>query len=241
MSDRLKVWGAGIVAIALAMAMVVVAQAAEPAPQLTYSKSVASSNHYIEWTLEVTNSGDADSDSQTVQDTLPAGADWYIADSNIRCELNPSSIAGRLKLDCAEFIVPKVDLDGVDTAGHRYVIIAGVVDECGIYTNRGVFTGGIQREASINIACPATPTPVPTSTPQPTATPTTPIQNAATPTATTTRFVPLPPNTGNSSMEDPAGKKLADTLLIGALIGVTIIVGMSASTVIYRRVKARGG
>ena len=77
----------------------------EPTPRLTYAKVATVDNHYVEWTLSVTNSGDADSGSQTIQDTLPTGSDWVIVKDTIGCELVPSLGAGRVKLDCSPFIV----------------------------------------------------------------------------------------------------------------------------------------
>lgn len=196
----------------------------EPAPRLTYSKSAAVDGHYVEWTISVTNSGDADSNSQTVQDTLPTGSDWVIVKDTIGCELVPSLTPGRVKLDCNRFIVPKRDLTGVDTDGIKFVTIGGIVDKCGEYSNAALFNFVIVRATVINIPCPATPTPIP-ATPTPTMGITTtntpnPTQPTSTPTSTPTmRIVPLPPNTGNYKSE-PQGVAVGtyDIVLVSSVL-----------------------
>lgn len=216
---RLAVFWAAL--FALAPLAVLIAHAAEPAPVLTYSKSAAVDGSYIEWTLAVSNSGDADSNSQTVQDTLPAGADWAIVEDTIGCELGPSALANRLKLSCDKFIVPKRDLEGVDTDGLRFVTIGGIVDECGSYSNTAQFNFAILRSTTVSIACPATPTPIPsaTATPVPTVT-TGPVElPTATPTKTAVPSkTPLPPNTGTGPVDAADSPKNELTAFVVALL-----------------------
>ena len=236
---KLLTW---VVAPLAALTLIAIAYAADPAPVLTYSNTAAVDGSYIEWTLAVTNSGDADSESQTVQDTLPSGADWAIVKDTIGCELGPSATAGKLKLSCDKFIVPKKNLEGVDTDGLRFVTVGGIVDRCGVYLNTAQFNFAILRSTAVSIACPATPTPVPTNTPTaPTAT-STPVPTVTTgpvelPTPTKTAIpsssvIPLAPRTGGGPA--PAGessKWLFAVLGLGALA-----FGVGGATV-ARRVK----
>ena len=231
---RLSVFWAAL--SALAPFAVLIAYAADPAPVLTYSKSAAVDGSYIEWKLAVSNSGDADSESQTAQDTLPSGADWAIVEDTIGCELGPSSLANRLKLSCDKFIVPKKNLEGVDTDGLRFVTVGGIVDRCGVYLNTAQFNFAILRSTAVSIACPATPTPVAvTSTPVPAVT-TGPVE-LPTPTPTKTAIpsssvIPLAPRTGGGPA--PAGESsewLFAVLGLGALA-----FGVGGATV-ARRVK----
>lgn len=204
-------WLIAIVA-AFALFMVVSVRAAEPAPILTYSNTASVDAHYVEFTLAVSNAGDADSNSQTVQTTLPARADWAIVEDTIGCSLAPSLLPNRTKLDCQPFIVPKRDLSGVDTDGLRFVTIGGIVDQCGDVSDAALFNLAIIRATTVSIACPATPTPVPTSPPVtsttgpvelPTVTPTATLAptKTAVPGASST---PKPPATGTGPADQRA-------------------------------------
>ena len=211
--------------------------AAEPTAVLSYSKSSTVTGNYVTWTLAVSNSGNSDSEEQSVTDTLPAGADWSIVANNISCDLTQSALANRLKLSCDKFIVPKRDLEGVDTDGLRFVTIGGIVDKCGDYLNTAQFNFAILRSTAVSIACPATPTPVPTNTPTaPTAT-STPVPVVTTgpvelPTLTPTKtaipsssVIPRPPNTGSGP--GPAGESSGADWLFAVLglgaMGFTIV------------------
>ena len=237
---RLSVFWAAL--SALAPFAVLIAYAADPAPVLTYSKTAAVDGSYIEWTLAVTNSGDADSESQTVQDTLPSGADWAIVEDTIGCELGPSSLANRLKLSCDKFIVPKRDLEGVDTDGLRFVTIGGIVDKCGDYLNTAQFNFAILRSTAVSIACPATPVPptapAVTSTPVPTVT-TGPVE-LPTPTKTaipSSSVIPRPPNTGSGPVDvaDSSGGQL--TAFVVVLVSLGVGVALFAIPLSYTRVR----
>lgn len=209
----------------------------EPAAKLSYAKYVYVDSHYVQWTLSVTNSGNKDSNSQTIQDTLPAGADWTIVEGNINCELISSSIAGRVKLSCDPFTVSKRQLNETKddfVNGNRFIVISGVVDTCGVYTNTAVFNFISVRTATADVVCPATPTPVPTmtptqipatNTPNPTITPTPTISNPPTqiPTAT---FIPKPPNTGNTQInnsESPVGLFVVFAILASLSTGTLFL------------------
>lgn len=216
--------------------------AAEPAPVLTYSKSAAVDDHYIEWTLAVSNAGDADSNSQTVQDTLPAGADWAIVEDSIGCELVPSATAGKLKVSCDKFIVPARDLEGVDTDGLRFVTIGGIVEACGDYSNTAQFNFAILRSTTVTVACPATPTPVPTvaTTPAPTVT-TGPVElPTATPTKTAAAIpstTPKPPNTGTGPLEVADSPRNQLTAFVVFLLCLGAGVALFAVPLSYTKVR----
>lgn len=188
-----------------------------PAPKLTYGKFAQVSGHEVTWTLFVENSGNSQSEEISIVDTLPAGADWFILDSDVKCDLGPSSFEGRSQLTCDDFIVEKRHLNEAEDDfenGSATVTVYGVVDKCGDYVNTAVFLTPLPvvRSATAPIACPATPTPSPTPSPTPvpsTPTPTmTPAASATTvaPTSTpTARNVPLPPNTGDSPSHPGGG------------------------------------
>ena len=242
---RLAVFWVALFALA-PLTLIAIAYAADPAPVLTYSKTAAVDGSYIEWTLAVTNSGDADSESQTVQDTLPSGADWAIVEDTIGCELGPSSLANRLKLSCDKFIVPKRDLEGVDTDGLRFVTIGGIVDKCGDYLNTAQFNFAILRSTAVSIACPATPTPVPTNTPTaPTAT-STPVPTvttgpvelpAPTKTAAVPSNVPKPPNTGSGPVDVAASPSNQLSAFSVALLAMGVGLVLFAIPLSYTRVR----
>lgn len=244
MTKVLKLLGGGVLAALLALLAVAV-YAAEPAPKLTFSNSAAVDGHYVEFTLAVTNAGDADSNSQTVQDTLPAGADWAIVNDTIACSLAPSLLPNRTKLDCAPFIVPKRDLSGVDTDGLKFVTIGGVVDQCGDISNAALFNLATVRVTTVSIACPATPTPIPTappvtsttgpvelptSTPTPTVAPT----KTAVPGASST---PKPPNTGTGPVSEQAAR--ADQLNAVAVVLISLGFGVALFAIPLAYTKAR--
>lgn len=235
------------VLVALAPLAVLIAHAAEPAPILTFSNSASVDGHYVEFTLAVSNAGDADSNSQTVQDTLPAGADWAIVEDTIGCSLAPSLLPNRTKLDCQPFIVPKRDLSGVDTDGLKFVTIGGILDQCGDVSNAALFNLATIRATTVSIACPATPTPVPTSPPVssttrpvelPTSTPTATLAptKTAVPGASST---PKPPNTGTGPAEQRAARD--DRLSAAAvfLIALTFGVALFAIPLAYTKASRR--
>lgn len=213
----------------------------EPAPILTYEKSADVEGNLIIWTLSVTNSGDADSNSQTVQDTLPAGVDWYILEDNINCSLVPSITDGRLRLGCDPFIVPKRDLSGEDTDGYRFVTIFGYASQCGFYNNAAQFNVFTVRLASALVPCPDMVTPVPpTSTPvtviPATETPT-PVSTVTTPVPTSTpkiipSITPKPPATGNGISTPPDSDSFYALAVMVLGLG---ILGMYVSWKQYKR------
>ena len=238
---RLSVFWAALFALA-PFAVLIVHAAESPAPILTYSKSAAVTGNYVTWTLAVSNSGDADSESQTVQDTMPSGADWAIVEDTIGCELGPSSLANRLKLSCDKFIVPKKNLEGVDTDGLRFVTIGGIVDECGVYLNTAQFNFAILRSTAVSIACPATPVPptapAVTSTPVPTVT-TGPVE-LPTPTKTaipSSSVIPRPPNTGSGPVDVADSPENQLTAFVVALVSLGVGVALFAIPLSYTRVR----
>jgi len=235
----LKLLGGGVLAALLALAAVAV-YAAEPAPKLTFSNTAAVDGHYVEFTLAVTNAGDADSNSQTVQDTLPAGADWAIVKDTIGCSLAPSLLQGRTKLDCDPFIVPKRNLDGVDTDGLKFVTIGGIVDGCGDISNAALFNLATVRVTTVSIACPATPTP--TATAPPITATTGPVElPLATPTKTAIpSTTPKPPNTGTGPVDvadSPKNQLTAFVVFLLALGGGVAVFAIPLSYTKVRRVK----
>lgn len=214
----------------------------EPAPKLAYSKlpgPAVSVGGVISFTITVTNSGNADSGSQTMVDTLPAGVDWQIATDSFGCSLGPSAIEGRRLLSCGPVIVEKRHINdaGDDFEnGAASVTVRGVAFSCGPYFNVALFNGLNPVASTAQVLCPETPTPTPTQ-PPPTSTPTAPPAATATPTqvpptATPTRFVPLPPSTGNTgpgTADAPASPNYAALLAL-----MLIIPGLGiASTVWY--------
>lgn len=191
-----------------------------PAPRLTYEKSTGGDvdiGGLIGFAISVTNTGNADSSPQTVQDTLPGNVDWWIASDTWGCQLSPSTLPGRLVLRCDPVVVAKRHLneradDFVN--GSASVTIIGQAFQCGPYFNVAVFNGALPSAPAIaHVRCPATPTPspTPTSTPTPTATappatstpaptatqpPPTPTEPIATPTRAA---IPGAPRTGNTT------------------------------------------
>lgn len=201
-----------------------------PSPIMTYSKFSQAGENYIAWILVAQNSGNADSDSQTVQDTLPAGADWTITQDGIGCELVPSLLPNRVKLSCNPFIVQKrhINAEGSNFVnGSRSVIIGGVVDKCGDYNNVAIFNFLTIRQNTATVDCPATPTPTtPITTPEPT----TPVPTSTQPISTPTpRITPLPPNTGNA---EPAGVRdgTYDIIFISSILILTGLIVASYSS-----------
>lgn len=242
---RAVAWLIAIVA-GLALLTISIAAAAEPAPILTYSNVATVDGHYVEFTAAVSNAGDADSNSQTVQDTLPSGADWAIVEDTIGCSLAPSLLPNRTKLDCDPFIVPKRNLDGVDTDGLKFVTLGGIVDGCGDISNAALFNLAIVRVTTVSIACPATPTPLatvsPTATSGPVELPTlTPTATIA-PTKTTVpgaSSTPKPPNTGTGPADQRAVRDDRLTAALVFLIALTAGVALMAIPLSYTRVRRR--
>jgi uncharacterized repeat protein (TIGR01451 family) len=242
---------AWLIAIVAAFALfAVIAHAAEPAPALTYSNSAAVDGHYVEFTLAVSNAGDADSNSQTVQDTLPAGADWAIVEDTIGCSLAPSLLPNRTKLDCQPFIVPARDLSGVDTDGLKFVTIGGIVDDCGDVSNAVLFNLATVRVTTVSIACPATPTLPPSATATPPATVTSgPVElptSTPTPTIAPTKTsvpgassTPKPPNTGTGPADQRAVRDDRLTAALVFLIALTAGVALLAVPLTYTRSRRR--
>lgn len=205
------------------------AQTPTPVANMQYVKSAQVDGYLITWTLQASNSGNADSTSQTVQDTLPAGADWVISTDDIGCNLYDSSIPGRLKLECDPFIVQKRHLNATEDDflnGLRTVRVSGVVDKCGIYTNTALFNTLTIRSTTVIVPCPAIITATPTMSPTPITTPepTTPVPTATQPISTPTpRIVPLPPNTGNT---EPAGVRdgTYDVIMVSAMLILSALI-----------------
>ncbi|MCC6959440.1 MAG: hypothetical protein IT301_06295 [Dehalococcoidia bacterium] len=226
-----------------------VATAAEPSAVLSFSNTAAVDGHYVEFSISVSNSGDADSGSQTVQSTLPAGADWAIVEDTIGCSLAPSLLQGRTKLDCDPFIVPKRDLDGVDTDGLKFVTIGGVVDQCGDISNAALFNLATIRSTTVNIPCPATPTPIPTATAPPITATTGPVElPTSTPTATIApaktavpgaSTTPRPPNTGTGPADQRAVRDDRLSAALVFLIALTAGVALLAVPLSYTRSRRR--
>lgn len=232
-------WLIAIIA-AFALFTVIAAHAAEPAPALTFSNVATVDGHYVEFTAAISNSGDADSSSQTVQSTLPAGSDWAIVEDTIGCSLAPSLLQGRTKLDCDPFIVPARDLSGVDTDGLRFVTIGGIVDNCGDVSNAVLFNLATVRVTTVSIACPATPTLPPSATATPPATVTSgPVElptSTPTPTATKTAATgasstPKPPATGDSQAGEGGGFGIVEA----SFVLIAVAMALAVVTVLTRK------
>ena len=209
-------------AIILGLAWISVAQAVtptptpEPAAKLTYTKTAGDAvdiGGLIEFTISITNSGNLDSNSQTVYDTLPGGVDWWIVEDSWGCELSASNIAGRTLLSCEPAIVERRHLNATEddfVNGKVSVTVVGQAFQCGPYFNVAVFNRVLPSNPAIAmVRCPATPTPIPsTNTPTPTSTTvvtrvptTTPVPTLTQPISTpTSAFIPGPPKTGNSEV-----------------------------------------
>lgn len=182
---------------------------ATPAPKLSFGKTGTADTDIggiVGFTISVTNSGNADSESQTMQDTLPGGVDWWIAADSWGCTLAPSVTAGRTVLRCGPAVAVKRHLNATAddfVNGSLSVTVFGQAFQCGAYFNVAVFNGQIpSNPAIVNVRCPVTPTPAATSTPIPTQT-AQPTQVPPEPTKVPqkpepSRPAPKPPTTGNS-------------------------------------------
>lgn len=214
-----------------------------PVPNLSFSKSAVDSvpGGTVAYTLAVTNSGSADSNSQTIQDDLPAGFEWFLGESTMKCSLDTED--GAQVLHCGPFVVEQRHLN--ETAsdfvnGLAFVTVYAEAQACGSWPNTALLrddeTGKVTSStlAILDVTCPTpTPTPVtptatPTSPPAATATPTFPATPAiivVTATPTPFRIVPLPPNTGTGpgtdGVQDGAGITFY-TVLLG-LFGLGIL------------------
>lgn len=255
MSKRLAGMLTGLVA---ALILVAVAFAAtptptpEPAPRLTYSKVAGPDvdvGGLISFTISVTNSGNADSGSQTAQDTLPGALDWFIGADTWGCALSPSSTVGRTVLRCEPAIAVARHLnenrdDFIN--GSVSVTVVAQAQTCGVFANFAVIDGSVPVSAFATVRCPVTPTPTAT-VPPPTATPT-PIATAtAPPTATPAteeptvvprpRVTPAPPNTGSGSDPTTLGADWRGfpALLVFLGFGVGILAFLWAGYVVIRR------
>lgn len=241
-------------AIVIAFAAISVAYAttptAEPKPNLAYTKVAgldAEPGGIITYHISVINSGNADSNSQTMFDTLPAGIDYWIVQDNWGCELAPSSIQGRTVLRCRGAIVEKRHLNETKddfVNGAIYVQVAGQAWQCGTYPNVAIFNGIQPSNVAVaNVKCPATPTPVPpTPTPVP-PTPVatqTPVQTAVPtqvppePTKTVQLPAPKPPTTGNTRTGVPDS---GNGWPLGAIV-VAVFFGTGATLFLWGRNKA---
>lgn len=203
-----------------------------------------------------------DEDSQTaevhytprgafVQDFLPEG-NWFILSAYAYNDSDSTPKALECEADADILIcdippLPGQHLNKLETAfvnGYAQIVIYGVLDRCGEVKNTALFVGAslVPKQASDTAAfpCPVTPTPIPqpTSTPTAAASPTVPppatiIVVTATP--TNTRFVPKPPNTGDSapsSTTTTGGDQ--PYVLYGILAFAAIAFGLS-STIMARR------
>lgn len=221
-----------------------------PAPILTYSKVAGADapiGGLIGYTISITNSGNASSTSQTMQDTLPGGVDWFIASDGWGCSLSPSTLTGRVILRCESIIVGPRQLNAAKDAfvnGYVSVTVVGQAFVCGPYFNTAIFNGLFPASAVASVTCPVTPTPTPqppTPTPIPptptaTSTPIPPTATAEPPTATqppatSTRppgRAPGPPNTGDSQPSEDTAPYLV--LLSGLLLaaGVSTVLAVKA-------------
>ena len=205
----------------------------EPSPKLTYSKIAGPAvpvGGLVTFTVSVVNSGNADSNAQAMQDTLPAGIDWQIATDTFGCSLGPSAIVGRTLLSCGPVIVEQRHINKTQDDfenGVASVTVVGIANVCGPLFNVALFNGFNPVAATADVLC---PTPVPTATPTQTPVPSTPTPTATQPppTATPTQFVPtatptqriapLPPNTGNSDGGKPGTDVAYGLLVVGALL-----------------------
>ena len=208
-----------------------------PAAKLAFSKVATAETDIggiIGYAISVTNSGNADSNSQTMIDTLPAGVDWYIAADSWGCTLAPSVTLGRTVLRCGPAIAEKRHLNDAQddfVNGSLAVTVFGQAYQCGAYFNVAVFNGQMPSAPAIAyVKCPATPTPVPatpTPTSVPTATPPAPTATVAPPTPTAPAVVPAPPKTGNTGSGVPSegnGFPWAFIAIGGCLTAGTVIV-----------------
>ena len=215
------------------------AMAVDPTPTvapkavLSYNKTASPETEIggiISYTLSVTNTGNADSNSQTMVDTLPGGVDWWIASDSWGCSLAPSSTVGRTVLRCGGAVVQKRHLNdaGDDFInGVISVTIFGQAYQCGSYFNTAVFNGQVPSAPAIAyVKCPATPTATATPIP-PTTTPTV-VAPTQTPqivyveVTPTPKPIPLAPKTGNSQQASNSGIDWG-LLWIGFAIAVIIL------------------
>lgn len=228
---------AGIVSATILATAVAATPTPEPAAKLAYGKSASvDAAGVIIYVISVTNSGNLDSDSQTMQDVLPAGIEWNVAADTWGCSIDASPfLPGRAVLSCDPAIVEKRHLNAAEDDfenGTISVSVYGGAEACGLYSNTARFNAGaISRTAAVSIPCPEAPTPVPTATLSPTATPspvlpTTTAAISFTPTpqpaVTPIRVAPGPPSTGNTVASVPEGEGLALTVawVLTGLIGL---------------------
>lgn len=218
-------------------------RAADPVAVLSFAKSAQVDGNRVAFTLTVQNSGLAPSDSQTAQDTLPAGGDWFIVSDSMGCDLTTSALAGRMLLNCGPFIVPPRHINeaGDDFENGVNQVTVSAVLECGTYRNTATFNFVEQRSSTVSIPCPETPTPTPTQappTPTATATPPPPTATATVPAATVspTRNVPLPPNTGDSAPHEST----TTVSWLYAVLGFAALVFAVGGYIIARRNRLDG-
>lgn len=208
-----------------------------PAARLQFSKTGQLSGNIITWTISITNSGNKNSDSQTIQDILPAGVYWSVSSiAGLTCSVGPViTDTTRQVLECNTLSVPKAEFDNNLFAivnGLAQVNVYGYAEKCGVYHNIAVRNSLDVVSASVDVPCPtptATPTVPPTATP--TQTPTMvvtatntpiPVSPTSTPSPTpTTKIVPLPPKTGNTT---GTPETAYDVILIGSLFILTGLV-----------------
>lgn len=225
MSKRLAGMFTGLVAALIFAAIAFAATPTptpEPAPRLTYSKIAGPDvdvGGLISFTISVTNSGNANSGSQTAQDTLPGALDWFIGADTWGCALSPSSTVGRTVLRCEPAIAVARHLNEAEDDfinGSVSVTVVAQAQTCGVFANFAVIDGAVPVSAFATVRCPVTPTPVPTATATPappTPTPT-PIATATAPSPTALpateeptiaprpQVTPLPPKTGSGVADD---------------------------------------
>ena len=237
--------------LSIALAVIVVALAAvfrtadaqSAVPDLSFSKSATDSvpGGQVAFTLAVSNSGGADSHSQTIQDELPTGFEWFLSSSNIECDLDPADgVETTQVLRCGPFVVEARHLNDSRSDfvnGLAFVTVVAEANHCGSWPNTALIRDdvtGVVSSSSLAVLDVTCPTPTPTATPtNPPATatpvPTFPAEPSviivtATPTKTPILNIPKPPNTGTGpateSAQDGVGIGLMTTLLGLFAIGI---------------------
>lgn len=244
----LSPWLVIAIACAFAASILTIGQVSAqspPSPKLSYHKVAGPEvpiGGGISFTMSISNSGNLDSGSQTLQDVLPDGIDWQIAPGY---SWDECAIEGQ-QLLCSAATVPKPFIvGGVIVNGSVHVTVTGIALECGDYENTAIFNSTTIRRAVASVTCPPTPTPTPTNTPvvivvtatptntpfPPTLTPTPPPSSTSTPvvvTATpTVRIAPGPPNTGGSPPSAYAESgSIAPQLAIAGLVAIALGTGI---------------
>ena len=228
----------------LAMIGTVLAETPVPTPtpspaaltlQKSASPSIINIGQPVTFTVLVTNTGGSPA-AVTVTDLLPLGDQFSLFDWGVTGSTFSGGCGLTLNFLTCLGTVPARHLGPLDYEnGTALVAIQGFARACGNVTNYArMFSSPLEYTAgaTVQILCPATPTPTPTQTPlPPTATPvpptSTPQPTAAatsTPAAlivapTVTRTAPLPPRTG-SGMQPVEGTNYTARKIVVVLAGV---------------------